>query len=234
MANKFADRVLETTSTTGTGTLNLDGAATGFRTFVAGIGTGNSAAYVITDGVDWETGVGVVTDSSPDTLSRVTVNASSNGGAKVNWTNGVASTRDVFVAPLADEIGFDSGTVMLFHQSAAPAGWTKDTAATLDDSALRVLTNTSWVSGQGGATVFSSVFGSSKVTGQTTISIAQMPAHTHDITVGDTTVGNVRDNGAQNTSTLSNAALTRGGGNFHTHTESLDLNYINMIIASKD
>ncbi len=107
MALPFADRVVETTQTTGTGTLDLDGASTGFRGFVAGIGNGNTAAYVITDGVEWETGTGVVTDASPDTLSRVTVSASSNGGAKVNWTNDNQNERDVFCAPLADEIQID-------------------------------------------------------------------------------------------------------------------------------
>ncbi len=96
-----ADRVVETTQTTGTGTLDLDGASTGFRSFVSGIGDGNTAVYTIEDGVEWETGTGVVTSASPDTLSRVTVLASSNSGSKVNWTNDNANERNVFCAPLA-------------------------------------------------------------------------------------------------------------------------------------
>ena len=47
MAFAVADRVRETTTTTGTGTLNLDGAVSGFRTFVSGIGDGNVTYYAI-------------------------------------------------------------------------------------------------------------------------------------------------------------------------------------------
>lgn len=92
----LADRVKETTTTTGTGTLNLDGAVTGYRTFVAGIGTGNTCYYacVAQSPGEWEVGVGTVTDATPDTLSRDTILASSNGGSAVNFS---AGTKDVFV-----------------------------------------------------------------------------------------------------------------------------------------
>jgi hypothetical protein len=94
MSLQHADRVLETSTTTGTGTLNLAGATAGFRTFVAGIGNGNSCFYTIEDGTDWETGIGTVTDAATDTLSRDYVIASSNSNALVNWGSG---TRNVFV-----------------------------------------------------------------------------------------------------------------------------------------
>lgn len=90
----IADRVRETTTTTGTGTINLGGAVTGFQTFVAGIGTTNPCTYCITDGTDWEVGTGVVTHGSPDTLSRLSVLASSNSNALVSFS---AGTKDVFV-----------------------------------------------------------------------------------------------------------------------------------------
>lgn len=91
----LADRVKETTTSTGTGTINLGGAQTGYRTFVSGIGTTNQTDYVIADqnGANWEVGAGVVTSGSPDTLTRATVYASSNAGALVNFT---AGTKDVF------------------------------------------------------------------------------------------------------------------------------------------
>lgn len=98
MALLTADRVKETTTTAGTGTYNLGGAATGFRTFVAGIGTTNSCYYCVTDGTDWEVGIGVVTDATPDTLSRTVILSSSNAGAAVNWS---AGTKDVFVTEAA-------------------------------------------------------------------------------------------------------------------------------------
>ena len=88
MALAIANRVKESTATTGTGTVDLGGAEVGFQTFVVGIGTGNTCHYLITDGVDWEVGIGTVTDAAPDTLSRDTVIDSSNGGAKVSWGAG--------------------------------------------------------------------------------------------------------------------------------------------------
>jgi hypothetical protein len=88
MALVIADRVEETSSTTGTGTYDLAGATTNMQGFVAGIGTGNTCHYraQADDGSDWEVGIGTVTDATPDTLARTTILASSNGDAAVNWT----------------------------------------------------------------------------------------------------------------------------------------------------
>ena len=71
----FSPRVKETSNTTGTGTLDLAGAVTGFRTFVAGIATTNLCPYTLLDGngTNWEIGIGTVTDAAPDTLARTTV-----------------------------------------------------------------------------------------------------------------------------------------------------------------
>lgn len=93
MALVLNDRVKETTTSTGTGTINLAGAPTGFQTFVAGIGTTNTTYYVIAGGSEWEVGIGTVTSGSPDTLSRDTVLESSNADALVNFS---AGTKDVF------------------------------------------------------------------------------------------------------------------------------------------
>ena len=75
MALVLDDRVKETSTTTGTGTLNLSGAVSGFQTFVAGVGDGNTTYYAIInrDEAEWETGVGTVTDATTDTLARTTV-----------------------------------------------------------------------------------------------------------------------------------------------------------------
>src|SRR5678815_3730508 len=82
-AQLFADRVRETTTTTGTGTVNLGGAVTSYRTFVVGIGTGNETYYCIVHrtAAEWECGIGTVTDAATDTLSRDTVLSSSTGSA---------------------------------------------------------------------------------------------------------------------------------------------------------
>ena len=94
MAFQVADRVKETSTTTGTGTLNLAGAEPGYQTFVAGIGTGNVTYYAIVNRAtsEFEVGVGTVTDASPDTLSRDTVISSSNSDNLVNFS---AGTKDV-------------------------------------------------------------------------------------------------------------------------------------------
>src|SRR5512136_476662 len=74
----LADRVQETTNTTGTGTLTLAGAVSGFQSFAA-IGDGNTTYYTIVSGADWEVGKGTYT-ASGTTLSRDTVLTSSAGG----------------------------------------------------------------------------------------------------------------------------------------------------------
>ena len=95
MALVLADRVRETTTTTGTGSVTLAGAYTGFQTFLAGIGNANSTYYTIANVTtgEWEVGIGTYTTSG-NTLSRTTVLSSSNGGSLVNFA---AGSKDVFV-----------------------------------------------------------------------------------------------------------------------------------------
>lgn len=94
MTFAIADRVKETSTTTGTGTYNLAGAVSGFRTFVDGVATGNTCHYVATLGANWEVGLGTVTDATPDTLARTRILASSNAGAAVNWG---AGTKEILL-----------------------------------------------------------------------------------------------------------------------------------------
>ena len=89
MALVLADRVQETTNTTGTGTLTLAVAVTGYQSFNTAIGNGNTCYYTITNGTDWEVGVGTFT-SSGTTLSRDTVFSSSASGAKITVAAGAA------------------------------------------------------------------------------------------------------------------------------------------------
>lgn len=95
MAFAVNDRVKETSTTTGTGTLSLAGALTGFQTFVAGIGNSNTTYYAIVheSANEFEVGIGTVTDASPDTLSRTTILESSNSDSAVNFS---AGTKTVF------------------------------------------------------------------------------------------------------------------------------------------
>ena len=98
MALVLNDRVKETSTSQGTGTINLAGAVTGFETFVAGIGNTNETYYCIFEqGTNnFEVGKGTVTDATPDTLSRTTVISSSNSDNLVNFNSGGSSTLDVF------------------------------------------------------------------------------------------------------------------------------------------
>lgn len=102
MAFASADRVQETSTTTGTGTYDLAGAVTGFQGFVAGIGNGNTCYYCATMGADWEVGIGTVTDAATDTLARTTILQSSNSDNAVNWG---AGTKTIFCTAPALVLG---------------------------------------------------------------------------------------------------------------------------------
>ena len=112
MALVLNDRVKETSTTQGTGTLNLAGASTGFVTFVAGIGNSNTTYYAIHEQGSnlFEVGIGTVTDATPDTLARDTVlNNSSGNTSKINFNSGGSSTLDVFCTmPASKSVYLDS------------------------------------------------------------------------------------------------------------------------------
>jgi len=108
MALVLADRVRETTTTTGQGTVTLAGAITGFQTFAV-IGDGNTTYYTIAgQGTsEWEVGIGTYT-ASGTTLSRDTVLASSAGAP--TKTTFSAGTKDVFVTYPAERSVYSDGT----------------------------------------------------------------------------------------------------------------------------
>jgi len=107
MALVIADRVKDSTTTTGTGTITLSGtAATGFQNFSV-IGNGNTTYYTIAgQGTsEWEVGIGSY-NSSGTTLARTTVISSSNSNAAVNFS---AGTKDVFVTYPSEYATFTLG-----------------------------------------------------------------------------------------------------------------------------
>ena len=97
MALVFKDRVKETTTTSGTGTITLAGAVSGFQTFSV-IGDGNTTYYTIVSGTDWEVGIGTYTLSGT-TLSRDTILESSNGGSAIS----LSGTSTVFCTYAAEK-----------------------------------------------------------------------------------------------------------------------------------
>ncbi len=112
MAFVVADRVKETTTTTGTGTVTLLGASTGFQSFAV-IGNGNTTYYTIAGqtGNEWEVGIGTYA-SSGTTLARTTV-LSNSSGTEPSALNFSAGTKDVFVTyPSSKSVNLDaSGNV---------------------------------------------------------------------------------------------------------------------------
>ncbi len=108
MAFIVADRVQETSTTTGVGALALDGASTGFQAFSAVAAVGDTCYYAIV-AVDaggaptgaWEVGLG--TYSAADTLTRTTVIVSSNANAAVDLA---AGTKNVFVTAAAQQVSW--------------------------------------------------------------------------------------------------------------------------------
>jgi hypothetical protein len=178
----------------------------------------------------------------------------SSGGTGVNAAgtagNVLTSNGSVWVSQAA--AAFDSGTVMLFAQTTAPTGWTKNTS-TGDNSALRVVTGTA---STGGSVAFTTAFTSQTPTintsglsaGATTLSTAQIPSHTHSVQcIGPYSgpAAGVRGasagTGGDSTGVVTSGA--QGGGGSHTHTVSgsatssainLAVQYIDVIRATKN
>ena len=99
MALVVADRVQETTSTTGTSSYALIGAANGYQSFGAVMANGDTTYYAITNDTDWEVGIGTYSTTGP-TLARTTILASSSGGSAVSWGAGV---KNIFISYAASK-----------------------------------------------------------------------------------------------------------------------------------
>ena len=101
MALVVADRVKETTTTTGTGAITLAGAAANFVTFSSVLSNGDTTYYAIVDdaNTDFEVGLGTYATSG-NTLTRTTVLASTNSGSAVNLS---AGSKEVFITYPADK-----------------------------------------------------------------------------------------------------------------------------------
>lgn len=129
---------------------------------------------------------------------------------------------------------FDVGTRTSFNQTAAPTGWTKDVTAALNDSIMRIVTGTV---GSGGSTAFST-FNGQTATAAYTLTIADIPSHTHTTAqlafssgtnvMSGSIGGNINPNSP---STISLAA--QGGGGAHSHGITTAIKYNDFIIATK-
>ena len=148
---------------------------------------------------------------------------------------------------------FTSGTVMLFAQTAAPTGWTKNTS-TGDNTALRLVTGTA---STGGSVAFTTAFASqtpsgsvsvSGSAGNTTLSTPQIPSHSHTVGTGFGGAATpVQANRSYNTNTPQtfNSGSTGGGGShdhpltissstFSGNAINLAVSYVDVIRATKN
>ena len=133
-----------------------------------------------------------------------------------------------------------AGSLMLFQQTSAPTGWTKQT--THNDKALRVV---SGAASSGGTTAFTSVFASRIPAGtvdSTTLTTAQIPSHSHTVSNVCTFAGDIDDPGGggnNHANTVELGTSSVGGGESHTHSftaTAMDfaVQYVDLIICSKD
>ena len=152
-----------------------------------------------------------------------------------------------------------TGTKMLFQQTAAPTGWTKDTSH--DNKALRVVSGTA---STGGSVAFTNAFASQAVSGtvgtsgSTTLTVAQIPAHTHKISipayggyvqsetsggfgaiinrsaVGNGDIGNANNWNADDINASTGGSHSHSGGSFTGTAINLAVSYVDLIIATKD
>ncbi|WAW10006.1 phage tail fiber protein [Oxalobacter vibrioformis] len=132
---------------------------------------------------------------------------------------------------------FESGTQMLFIQATAPTGWTK--VITHNDKALRIVSSVGGISG--GTVPFTTAFTLREISGSignTTLTVAQMPSHSHSYTAAGGSTCYPSQDGTSARPAGSNTGAA-GGNGAHTHSltgVSVDLGvqYVDAIIARKD
>ena len=258
----------------------LQGGATNTLTKLAAVATGNA---LISGGVTTASSWGKIgltthvsgtlpvanggTGATTQTAFAVLCGGTTSTGAyqsvaSVGTAGQVLTSNGAGALPTFQAAGgasFPAGTRMSFQQTSAPTGWTKDTTAAINNSALRIVTGSVV---NGGTVDFTTAFASQTPTGSvsitsvsgsagaTTLTTPQIPSHNHSI---PTTAGGpiepsfpqyFNDGFSTNNSILGNT----GGGGSHTHPFSfssgagsfsgnainLAVKYRDFIIASKD
>jgi len=264
----------------------MDGAGSGAKVVDAfasfGVGALNGLTFPTSDGSNGQ----VIQTNGSGTLSFATVDLSTKANiASPTFTGtpaaptasaGTNTTQLATTAFVTTAVAalLPSGTSMLFQQTNAPTGWTKQT--THNDKALRIVTGTV---GTGGSVAFSTALGSGatvaggSVSGNpgsnlsvsisgsissTTLSLSQIPSHSHSFTNPNTSGGNpILDGGGSFVNSTGNANTgNAGGGGSHNHghnlsgsmsgnitagnlavgasTAAINVNYVDFIIANKD
>jgi hypothetical protein len=222
-------------ASTTTALSKLADVATGNALISGGVGAAPSWGKVgLTTHVSGTLGIsnGGTNSTATPTLGGVIVGTGSAYSSTAAGTSGYVLTSNGAAAPtwqaIPSSAAFPAGTRMSFQQTAAPTGWTKDTTAAINDSILRLVTGTA---SSGGSTAFST-WAAVTSTGSTTLTVSQIPSHTHSYT------GNTGANGygyaVTGGSFSADTTGATGGGSGHNHSLSQNIKYYDFIIASKD
>ena len=203
-------------------------------------------------------GSGAIQVGGTDVIGLGTAGQWGIGGSNYGTAGQVLTSSGASAAPTwAAAAGFPTGTVMLFAQTSAPTGWTKDT--THNNKALRLVNGTV---GSGGSVAFTTAFASQSVAGSvsinaisgsagaTTLSINEIPSHTHGYSAapGPSTQLGLQTNYANFVNRAFIQTSAAGGGGSHTHPFSfssgtagfsgtainLAVQYVDVILATKN
>ncbi len=177
-------------------------------------------------------------------ITAASVTVATDDKILIKDTSDGDAIKKVTVQSVVDLIipsAFASGTRMVFNQTSAPIGWTKDTTASLNDSIMRIVTGTV---GSGGSTAFST-FNGQTTTGAHTLTSSEIANHTHDMSLSSAVAGtfnageyisSIGTNGifASGTTGGSITVGASGGGTGHSHSLTHAIKYNDFIIAVKD
>lgn len=183
-----------------------------------------AAVEVVYDGTQFQ-----VVSATAGLSTPVSVANGGTGLISAGTSGNVLTSNGTAWVSSAPAPAFPSGTRMSFNQTSAPAGWTKDTSSTINDSILRLVTG----SVSSGGSVAFSTWNSSGTTGAYTLTTSDIPSHSHSINIGSSGGGTTAFRSDLNQTVGADSNSTGGGGS-HSHSLSNSIKYYDFIIASKD
>lgn len=154
----------------------------------------------------------------------------SNAGSNGQFLSKQSGNTGGLTWATVDTQAFPSGTLMLFQQGTAPTGWTKQSSH--DNAAIRVVSGST---SSGGTANFNTVFSSSSTTDAHTLTESQMPSHSHSKTGNyPSYFGGGFAVGYGNAGGGTGNVNSTGGGGSHSHNLTMNIKFVDVIIASHD